>query len=65
MQRNAGRSLVILPVLVASSVTLSLWASARNFGVYVLLMLLAGIFSNSAYNLINSTIAGRSRAARV
>jgi hypothetical protein len=57
LRHAVGRSLVILPVLLCSTVTLSLWASARTVFVYSLLMLFAGVFSNSAYNLINSTIA--------
>ena len=59
LRHGAGRSLVLMPILLLSALTLYLYRvfGGASLGVNALLMTLAGVFSNSAYNLINSAVA--------
>jgi OPA family glycerol-3-phosphate transporter-like MFS transporter 3 len=59
VERGAGRSMVIMSILLLSAVTLALFVAFGHASLTTtaLLMVLTGLFSNSAYNLINSAVA--------
>lgn len=59
VERGAGRSMVIMSILLLSAVTLALFVvfGHASLTTTALLMVLTGLFSNSAYNLINSAVA--------
>uniref|UniRef100_A0A7S1VFL9 Major facilitator superfamily (MFS) profile domain-containing protein n=1 Tax=Sexangularia sp. CB-2014 TaxID=1486929 RepID=A0A7S1VFL9_9EUKA len=59
LQRGWPRSVSIAGLLLGSGVTVQVYYAfgGRSLALNVVLMLLVGAFANSAYNLINSTIA--------
>jgi sugar phosphate permease len=57
LHRGAGRSLTLVPLLLFSALTLLLYMSSGAGVVNMLLLILCGMFSNSAYNLINSAVS--------